>query len=64
MCYTYDELDRVTGSSRRTLEDYTLSSESFSYDAAGNLVGSAYVYGTNNRLSAFNGASVRFGAKG
>ncbi len=52
VCYTYDALSRVTGRTVRRLSDNSVvSSESFTYDAAGNVTGASgstvtkYVYG-------------------
>ena len=37
MCYTYDDLNRVTKRTVKDLNDIILSEESFTYDSAGNL---------------------------
>ena len=50
MCYTYDDLGRVTKRTIKSLSDVVLSEESFSYDLAGNITGasnSSFVYDTN-----------------
>ena len=42
VCYTYDALSRVTGRTVRRLSDNSVvSSESFTYDAAGNVTGAS-----------------------
>ena len=68
VCYTYDALSRVTGRTVRRLSDNSVvSSESFTYDAAGNVTGSSgstFAYDTNNRLTAFNGNSVSYDLDG
>ena len=67
MCYTYDELSRVT---RRVIKSEcgeTISNESYSYDAAGNITdapNNCFVYDTNNRLTVFNGNSVSYDLDG
>ena len=67
-CYTYDALSRVTGRTVRRLSDNSVvSSESFTYDAAGNVTGasgSTFAYDTNNRLTAFNGNPVSYDLDG
>ena len=58
MCYTYDNLSRVTSRvTKNTVDDTVISRENFTYDAAGNVTSapeSALVYDTNNRLVSFN----------
>ena len=47
MCYTYDDLSRVTKRTVKDMSDVVLSEESFTYDAAGNVTGapnSSFVY--------------------
>ena len=67
MCYTYDNLNRVTKRTVKNLNDVVLSEESFSYDAAGNITDApdaCFAYGTNNKLAYFNGQSVSYDADG
>ena len=68
MCYTYDNLNRVTA---RTVKNATtnaeISTETFTYDAAGNVTDapdSCFQYDTNNRLVVFNGNSVSYDLDG
>jgi len=68
MCYTYDDLSRVTS---RTLKDLcdgsVLSTETFTYDAAGNITvapNSSFEYDRNNRLTSFNGNAVTYDLDG
>ena len=66
-CYTYDELSRVTKRTVKNLCDVVLSEESYSYDAAGNIIDapdSCFQYDTNNRLVVFNGNSVSYDLDG
>ena len=64
MCYTYDNLNRVTKRTIKNLSNVILSEETFSYDAAGNLTDDAtnttFAYGSNNRLTSYNGQSVSY----
>ena len=50
------------------MNDVTLSEETFSYDAAGNLIGGSsetgFVYDTNNRLISIDGEAVSYDADG
>ena len=68
ICYTYDNLSRVTARTVKNLSsDSVISTESFSYDAAGNITDapdSCFQYDTNNRLVAFNGSPVSYDADG
>ena len=68
ICYTYDNLSRVTERTVKNLSDNTvLSSESFSYDAAGNITdapGDCFQYDVNNRLSSFCGNAVTYDLDG
>ena len=68
MCYTYDNLGRVTTRIiRRTSDNSIISTESFSYDAAGNVTSapdSSFQYDTNNRLISFNGNAVSYDLDG
>ena len=69
MCYTYDSLNRVT---KRTVKNMNteavISEETYSYDAAGNIVGDTanvgFTYDTNNRLVLFNGGSITYDLDG
>jgi RHS repeat-associated protein len=68
MCYTYDSLSRVTTRTIRKVSDNSLiSTETFNYDAAGNLTDapdSCFGYNTNNRLVVFNGNTVSYDLDG
>ena len=67
MCYTYDSLNRVTARTIKTLSDEVISSESYTYDAAGNIIDapdSCFTYDNNNRLTVFNGKSVSYDLDG
>ena len=67
MCYTYDDLSRVTKRTIKDLNDTVLSEESFSYDLAGNITSapsSSFQYDTNNRVMTFNGNCVSYDADG
>ena len=68
MCYTYDSLSRVTTRTIRKISDNSLvSTETFNYDAAGNLTDapdSCFGYDTNNRLVVFNGNTVSYDLDG
>ena len=68
MCYTYDNLSRVTKRTIKNLSNVILSEETFSYDAAGNLTDDAtnttFAYGSNNRLTSYNGQSVSYDLDG
>ena len=67
MCYTYDNLNRVTKRTLKDLNDVVLSEETFTYDAAGNITDapdSCFQYDTNNRLIVFNGNSVSYDMDG
>ena len=58
MCYTYDDLGRVTRRMIKDMCDVVLSDEAYTYDAAGNVTdapNSCFLYDTNNRLVTFNG---------
>ena len=68
MCYTYDNLNRVTA---RTIKNATtnavISAETFNYDAAGNITdapNSCFEYDVNNRLVVFNGNTVEYDMDG
>lgn len=67
MCYTYDNLSRVTKRTVIDLTDYTQTEENFTYDAAGNVTADAddaFSYDTNNRLTACNGSAVTYDLDG
>ena len=68
MCYTYDSLGRVTTRTiRRTFDNSIVSTETFNYDAAGNVTSapdSSFQYDTNNRLISFNGNAVSYDLDG
>lgn len=72
ICYTYDSLGRVTS---RAIDagavdecgNEVVVTENYSYDAAGNLTSApdtTFAYGTNNRLTQFNGNSVSYDLDG
>jgi len=55
LCYTYDVLNRVTARTiKNATTDAVISTETFTYDAAGNITGGSasttFVYDTNNEL--------------
>lgn len=68
MCYTYDNLSRVTARTVKKLSDNSVvSTETFNYDAAGNVTSapdSGFQYDTNNRLISFNGNTVSYDLDG
>ena len=68
MCYTYDSLNRVTTRTIRKVSDNSLiSTETFNYDAAGNITDapdSCFQYDTNTRLVVFNGNNVSYDLDG
>ena len=68
MCYTYDNLSRVTARTVKKLSDNSVvSTETFNYDAAGNVTSapsSSFQYDTNNRLISFNGNAVSYDLDG
>ena len=68
MCYTYDNLSRVTARTVKKLSDNSVvSTETFNYDAAGNVTSapdSSFQYDTNNRLVVFNGNAVSYDLDG
>ena len=69
MCYTYDELSRVLSRTVKNLgDDSVISTETFTYDAAGNITGGSadttFVYDTNNRLTSYNGNAVTYDLDG
>ncbi len=68
MCYTYDNLNRVTTRTvKQLIDDLVISTETFTYDAAGNITDapdSCFIYDTNNRLVVFNGNPVSYDMDG
>ena len=68
MCYTYDSLSRVpTRTVKNLSDDSVVSTETFSYDSAGNVTSapdSSFQYDTNNRLISFNGNAVSYDLDG
>lgn len=68
VCYTYDELNRVVSRTVRKLSDNSvISTENFTYDHAGNMTdatGHCFAYGSNNKLTAFDGQGVSYDADG
>ena len=64
MCYTYDNLSRVTARTVKKLSDNSVvSTETFNYDAAGNVTSApdrSFQYDTNNRLISFNGNTISY----
>ena len=68
ICYTYDVLGRVTTKTVRDLDtNAVISTENYSYDAAGNVVSApdgCYTYDTNNRLTVFDGYAVSYDLDG
>ena len=68
MCYTYDELSRVTKRTTKDLEDTVLLEETFSYDAAGNITADtsnvSKQYDINNRLSTYGAQPVTYDLDG
>ena len=68
MCYTYDNLSRVTVRTVKKFSDNSVvSTETFNYDAAGNVTSapeSSFQYDTNNRLISFNGNTVSYDLDG
>ena len=67
MCYTYDSLNRVTKREVKSECNTVISTETFTYDAAGNVTDapeSCFAYDTNNRLTTFNGNSVSYDLDG
>ena len=67
ICYTYDNLSRVTNRTIKNECDCVISSENFTYDAAGNITdapNSCFMYDANNRLITFNGNTVSYDMDG
>ena len=67
ICYTYDSLSRVTNRTVLNEVDELISSENYSYDAAGNITQAAdscFQYDANNRLTVFNGDAVTYDLDG
>ena len=67
-CYTCDNLSRVTTRTiRKASDNSVISTETFTYDAAGNVTSapdSSFQYDTNNRLISFNGHAVSYDLDG
>ena len=64
MCYTYDNLNRVTKRTVKNFSNVVLSEESFTYDAAGNIT-DTLVYDTYGKCISHTGTSeVIFGYNG
>jgi RHS repeat-associated protein len=67
MCYTYDDLNRVTNRTIKNMSNVVLSEETFTYDAAGNVTSapdSSFQYDINNRLISYNGSTLSYDADG
>ena len=67
ICYTYDNLNRVTERTAKDLNNNVLSEETFTYDTAGNITAapdSCFSYDTNNRLVVLNGNTVSYDLDG
>ena len=71
LCYTYDERSRVTQRTKVNYNTGETTDETFTYDAAGNIITTAdncdtdsFSYDTNNRLTYHNGMSVTYDADG
>ena len=68
MCYTYDNLSRVTARTIMNLTDNSQTQETYIYDAAGNIVGGSsdntFTYDVNNRLGSYNGQAVTYDEDG
>lgn len=68
MCYTYDNLSKVTSRTVKNLSDHSVvSTETFNYDAAGNVTSApdrSFQYDINNRLISFNGNTVSYDLDG
>ena len=68
MCYTYDNLSRVTARTVKKLSDNSVvSTETFNYDATGNVTSapdSSFQYDTNNRLISWGGNTVSYDLDG
>lgn len=68
LCYTYDNLSRVIEKTVKNSEGSVISTETFDYDAAGNIIGDTsetiFEYDTNNRLEMYNGFEVTYDMDG
>ena len=64
LCYTYDELSRVTQRKTINLTDNSENLENFTYDASGNVTSGVFIYDTNNRLTSYNGQTVTYDMDG
>ena len=68
LCYTYDNLSRVIEKIVKNNDGSVISTETFDYDAAGNIIGDTsetiFEYDTNNRLEMYNGFEVTYDMDG
>ena len=68
MCYIYDKLSRLTKRTVKNFANVTLSEETYSYDAAGNITGdkedNSFVYAGDNRLLSYNGKTISYDMDG
>ena len=68
LCYTYDNLSRVIEKTVKNNDSSVISTETFDYDAAGNIIGDTsetiFEYDTNNRLEMYNGFEVTYDMDG
>ncbi len=68
LCYTYDNLSRVIEKTVKNNDGSVISTETFDYDAAGNIIGDTsetiFEYDTNNRLEMYNGFEVTYDMDG
>lgn len=68
LCYTYDNLSRVIEKTVKNNDGLVISTETFDYGAAGNIIGDAsetiFEYDTNNRLEMYNGFEVTYDMDG
>ena len=68
MCYIYDKLSRLTKRTVKNFANVTLSEETYSYDAAGNITGdkedNSFVYDADNRLLSYNGKTISYDMDG
>lgn len=68
LCYTYDNLSRVIEKTVKNNDGLVISTETFDYGAAGNIIGDTsetiFEYDTNNRLEMYNGFEVTYDMDG